>query len=96
MATAAARTIAKDTQQDERNVVTMTGYCGNGIGEVGIDGGGKSKGQRTMTEGYCDNGGSNDEDNSKDNSGENGERGGNSGGSASHLCLIFFWFWLGS
>ena len=56
----------------------------------------RAKGSGAMTEGYCDDGSSNDKDNSKDNRGENGERGGNSGGSASHLCLIFFWFWLGS
>jgi hypothetical protein len=94
-ATTVARTIARDTQQDTGNAVTMTGYCGNGSDEVRSNSGGESKGQRTMTAGnnrrwrWRQQG-------SKGNIGENGERGGNSGGGASHLCLIFFWFWLGS
>ena len=88
--TTAVRTIARETQRDEGNAVTTTGYCGNGGGEVDSDGGGESEGSAGTTVGYRGNGGGGNKDNSKGNSGKNQERGGNNGGGVSHLSLIFF------
>ena len=52
----------------------------------------RAKDSAATTEGYRGDGGGGNEDNSKGNCGKNRERGGNSKGSASHLCLIFFFF----
>ncbi len=41
---------------------------------------------------YHSNGRGGNKNDSKGNSDKNGERGGNNGGSASHLCLIFYFF----
>ena len=90
--TTAVRTIARETQRDEGNAVTTTGYCGNGGGEVDSDGGGESEGSAGTTVGYRGNGGGGNKDNSKGNSGKNREPGGNNGGGVSNLSLIFFFF----
>ena len=93
--TTAVRTIARETQQDEGNVATTTGYCSNGGGEVDSEGGGECKGSTATTAGYRGNDGGGNEDDSKGNSGKNGERDGNNGGGVSSLSYFLF-FWSGS
>ncbi len=57
MATTAARAMARETWQDKGDAATMMGYCGDGGGGVGSEGGNKSDGSMTTTTGYGGDGG---------------------------------------
>ena len=57
-ATTAARTMARETQQDEGNTATTMGYHSEGGGGVDSDGGDERDGSAAITTGYGGNDGS--------------------------------------